>query len=179
LKTFSRDEGVTLYMTLLAAFQALLFRYTGQEDFCIGSPVAGRTHVALEGLVGCFINTLVLRADLSGSPSFRQLLARVRETTLQAYAHQETPFEQLVEALQPERDLSRHPLFQAMFILQNTPNAPVQFRILLSTKPKRGSIGPGISAAICRMVAFSIWAAEIIRSRYAAIGSNLRRSPWR
>jgi len=126
LKNFSRDEGVTLYMTLLAAFQALLFRYTGQEDFCVGSPVAGRAYVALEGLVGCFINTLVLRADLSGSPSFRQLLSRVRETTLHAFAHQETPFEQLVEALHPERDLTRHPLFQAMFILQNTPNAPVQ-----------------------------------------------------
>jgi amino acid adenylation domain-containing protein len=126
LKAFSRREGVTLYMTLLAAFQVLLLRYTEQTDFCIGSPVAGRTQVALEGLVGCFINTLVLRADLSGDPSFRALLHGVRAATLSAYAHQEFPFERLVEALQPERDPSRHPLFQAMFILQNTPSAAVE-----------------------------------------------------
>ncbi|MBV9124651.1 MAG: amino acid adenylation domain-containing protein, partial [Planctomycetes bacterium] len=121
LHALSRREGCTLYMTLLAAFQTLLHRYTGQEDICVGSPIAGRTRAETEGLIGCCINALVLRTDLSGDPSFRDLLARVRETALGAYAHQDLPFEKLVEELQPARDLSRSPLFQVMFILQNTP----------------------------------------------------------
>ncbi|GCE28513.1 hypothetical protein KDA_39970 [Dictyobacter alpinus] len=123
LKKLSQREGVTLFMLLLAAFQVLLARYSGQDDIAVGTPIAGRTHTELEQLIGFFVNTLVMRSDLAGASDFRQLLARVRETTLQAYAHQDVPFEKLVEALQPERDLSRSPLFQAMFALHNIPAA--------------------------------------------------------
>ena len=116
-----RRQDVTLFMTLLAAFKILLFRYTEQPDIVIGSPVADRTRVETEPLIGCFVNTLVLRTDLAGRPSVRALLTRIRETTLGAYAHQELPFEKLVEALRPERDLGHAPLFQIMFGLQNVP----------------------------------------------------------
>ncbi|HXB53929.1 MAG TPA: condensation domain-containing protein, partial [Vicinamibacteria bacterium] len=121
LKAFSRREGVTLFMTLLAAFQALLHRYTWQVDISVGSPVAARTHAELEGLVGFFANMLVFRTDLSGDPSFRELVARVRGLTMAGFANQEAPFEKLVEELRPERDLARHPLFQVAFTLQNAP----------------------------------------------------------
>jgi amino acid adenylation domain-containing protein/non-ribosomal peptide synthase protein (TIGR01720 family) len=121
LKTLSQRSGVTLFMTLLAAFQTLLYRYTGQEDICIGSPIANRNRSETEELIGFFVNTLVLRADMSENPTFQELLGRVREVTLGAYAHQDLPFEQLVEALQPERNLSHQPLFQVMFALQNAP----------------------------------------------------------
>lgn len=117
----SQAEGVTLFMTVLTAFQILLARYTGQDEIVVGSPIANRTQPELENLIGCFVNSLVLRTDLSGNPSVRQLLANVREVTLDAYAHQDLPFEKLVQALQPERDLSRHPLFQVAIALQNTP----------------------------------------------------------
>jgi amino acid adenylation domain-containing protein len=116
----SRQEGVTLFMVLLAAFQTLLYRYTGQEDVCVGSPIANRNHDEVKGLIGFFVNTLVLRTDLAGNPSFRELLTRVRRVALGAYAHQDLPFDQLVEALQPERDASYTPLFQVAFILRNT-----------------------------------------------------------
>ena len=121
LIALSRREGSTLFMTLLAAFQTLLHRYTSQTDILVGTPVANRTRLEVEPLIGFFVNTLVLRADLSGDPPFRELLGRAREVALQAYAHQDLPFEKLVEELQPERDLSRNPLFQVMFILQNAP----------------------------------------------------------
>ncbi|MGH7411794.1 MAG: amino acid adenylation domain-containing protein, partial [Candidatus Methylomirabilis sp.] len=123
LHELSRGEGVTLFMTLLAAFQTLLFRYTGQDDIVVGSPIANRDRTETEGLIGFFINTLVLRADLSGNPSFRELLKRVKEVALGAYAHQDVPFEELMEELHTERSLSYSPLFQVMFILQNTPRA--------------------------------------------------------
>jgi amino acid adenylation domain-containing protein len=115
LKTLSRGAGVTLFMTLLAAFKTLLYRYTGQTDIVIGTPVAGRNRPEVEGLIGFFINTLVLRTDLSGNPSFRELMRREREVCLGAYAHQEVPFEKLVEELRPERSLSHTPLVQVLF----------------------------------------------------------------
>jgi amino acid adenylation domain-containing protein len=121
LETLSQQEGVTLFMTLLAAFQTLLYRYTQQEDIVVGSPIANRNRSEIEGLIGFFVNSLVLRTDLSGNPTFRELLNRVREVTLVAYAHQDLPFEKLVEELHCARDLSRHPLFQVVFSLQNTP----------------------------------------------------------
>src|SRR5206468_7159268 len=116
-----RQEGATLYMTLLAAFQVLLHRYSGQEDFALGTPIAGRTRSELEGLVGLFVNTLVLRAELSGDPDFRTVLRRVRRAALAAHSHQDLPFEQLVAVLHPQRDPARSPLFQVLFALQNAP----------------------------------------------------------
>ena len=122
LRDLGRGCGATLFMTLLGAFAALLFRHSGQTDLCLGTPVANRRRVELEGLIGFFVNTLVMRADLSGDPSFVELLRRVRAQALGAQANQDLPFERLVEELQPERDMSRSPLFQAMFILQNAPS---------------------------------------------------------
>ena len=119
LKALSQREGVTLFMTLLAAFKTLLYRYTGQEDIVVGSPMAGRNRAEIERLIGFFVNNLVLRTNLSGEPTFRELLRRVREVALGAYAHQDVPFEKLVEELQPERDLGRSPLFQVSFNLLN------------------------------------------------------------
>ncbi|MEW5925850.1 MAG: amino acid adenylation domain-containing protein [Gemmatimonadota bacterium] len=120
LRELGRREGATLFMTLLAGWQALLARYSGQEDVVVGSPVAGRTSLQVEGLIGMFVNTLVLRTDLSGDPTARELIARVREGVLEAQAHQELPFERLVEELAPERSLRSTPLFQVLFALQNS-----------------------------------------------------------
>ncbi|MES2758519.1 MAG: non-ribosomal peptide synthase/polyketide synthase [Pseudomonadota bacterium] len=117
----ARGEGATLFMVLLAAFQLLLSRWSGQDDVVVGSPIAGRTERQTEGLIGFFVNTLVLRTRLGGDPAFRELLAAVKETALDAYAHQDLPFEKLVQELHPARDLSRQPVFQAMFALQSMP----------------------------------------------------------
>ncbi|MFN0056087.1 MAG: non-ribosomal peptide synthetase [Planctomycetales bacterium] len=134
LRELTRQEGATLFMGLLAAFQVLLGRYTGQTDLSIGTPIAGRARPELEGLIGCFINTLVLRTDLSGDPTFRELLQRVRDLTLAAFAHQELPFEKLIEELKPERSLGRTPLFEAMLVLRNTPQSPLELPGLRATR---------------------------------------------
>jgi amino acid adenylation domain-containing protein len=127
LSALSRREGVTLFMTLLAAYQTLLSRYTGQDDIVVGTDVANRNRAETEDLIGCFINVLMMRGDLSGDPTFLELLGRVRESTLGAYAHQDLPFEKLIEELQPEREPSRPPLFQVAIVLQNAPSTAVEF----------------------------------------------------
>ncbi|MBN3962217.1 amino acid adenylation domain-containing protein [Nostoc sp. NMS8] len=126
LEKLSQQEGVTLFMTLVAAFQTLLYRYTHQEDIAVGSPIANRNRSEIEGIIGFFVNSLVLRSNLSGNPSFRELLGRVREVTLEAYSHQDLPFEKLVEELHPERNLSHHPLFQVVFGFQNAPMSALE-----------------------------------------------------
>ncbi|HSF40925.1 MAG TPA: amino acid adenylation domain-containing protein [Thermoanaerobaculia bacterium] len=125
-EALARREGATLFMVLLAGFQALLSRYSGQPDLAVGSPVAGRNRIETEELIGFFVNTLVLRGDLSGEPAFRDLLGRARETTLAAYAHQDVPFEKLVQELAPERSLAHTPLFQVLFALQNLPDRAIE-----------------------------------------------------
>jgi hypothetical protein len=125
LSLLSRRERVTLFMTLLAAFKALLARVTGQTDLVAGIPIAGRTRMELSGLIGCLTNTLVLRTDASGDPTFRELLGRVRHVALDGYAHQELPFERLVRELHPERRLGRHPLFQVLFNYLDFPPEPL------------------------------------------------------
>jgi hypothetical protein len=126
LQGFSRREGATLFMTLLAGFALLLARYSNQQDLLIGTPIANRNRAEIESLVGFFVNTLVLRADTSGEPTVREFLARMREVCLDAYAHQDLPFERLVEELHPARDMSRNPVFQVMFALQNAPGHALQ-----------------------------------------------------
>ncbi|MCL4265806.1 MAG: amino acid adenylation domain-containing protein [Anaerolineae bacterium] len=135
IKALGHQEGVTYFMTLLAIFKVLLARYAGQTDIVVGSPIANRGRLEVEPVIGLFLNTLILRTDLSGNPTFRELLARVREVTLGAYAHEDLPFEKLVEELQPERNLSVHPLFQVMFVLQHTADA------LLGSKAQLSSLG--------------------------------------
>jgi amino acid adenylation domain-containing protein len=142
LMLMSRKQGVTLHMLLLTAFNILLSRYSGQEDIVVGTPTAGRERKEIESLIGCFINTLALRTDLSGNPSFKQLLGRVREVCLGAYQHQDVPFEKLVEELRPERSLSHTPLFQVYFNMLNLPEATVELPDLLiehMSAPETGS----------------------------------------
>lgn len=124
LGVLSQQQEATPFMTLLAAFTVLLYRYTGQQDICVGTPVAGRQQHELESLVGFFVNTLALRNQPAGNEPFSNFLQQVKMNTLQAYAHQEVPFEKVVEAVVKERDLSRSPLFQVLFVLQNTPDVP-------------------------------------------------------
>ncbi|AUT01014.1 non-ribosomal peptide synthetase [Nostoc sp. CENA543] len=143
LVKLSQEQGCTLFMTLLAAFDTLLYRYTGQSDILVGSPIANRDRAEVEGLIGFFVNTLVMRSNLAGNPSFSELLTRVRDMALGAYAHQHLPFEMLVEALQPERDLSHTPLFQVMFNLQNAPVSELELNgLTVSSLPI-----PGVTAA--------------------------------
>jgi hypothetical protein len=125
LAGLAHGESATLFMTLLAAFQLLLYRYSGQEDIAVGSPFAGRNHSAFERLIGFFVNTLVLRTSVEGHLLFREWVARVRKTVLEAFAHHELPFDKLVEELAPDRSLSYHPLIQVWFSVENDPSALV------------------------------------------------------
>lgn len=157
LKRLARTEGTTLFMLLLAAFQTLLHRYTGQTDIVVGAPVSGRTRPEIQPLIGFFVNSLVLRADLGGAPEFRRVLQRTKQVVLEAFAHEDLPFEVLVEHLQPERSLSRNPLFQAAFQFVNAPG---------STAPS-SSLGPGGSSAAKTArgtaifdLALTVWEAE-------------------
>ncbi len=125
-RALGSQEDASLYMTFLAVWRSLLFRYTGREDLIIGSPVANRTRSELEGMIGFFVNSLVLRTRVDGNASWRELLRREREATLEAFNYQDLPFEKLVEMLQPERDMSRHPVFQVDFVLQNSPKSRVE-----------------------------------------------------
>ncbi|MEM1168725.1 MAG: amino acid adenylation domain-containing protein [Cyanobacteria bacterium P01_H01_bin.35] len=126
LKDLSQELGVTLFMILFAAFSTLLYRYSGQEDILVGTPIANRNRSEIEGLIGFFVNTLVLRTQFEDNPSFIELLHQIRQTSLDAYAHQDLPFEQLVETLKPERSLSYTPIFQVIFALQNAPMKPLE-----------------------------------------------------
>ncbi len=121
LRQLSRQEGGTLFMTLMSAWQVLLARYSGQQRVAVGTPIANRHHAETEELIGFFVNTLVMAGDVSGNPPFVDYLAKFRQRALDAYAHQDAPFEQLVEHLNPVRDMSRSPLFQVMFAVQNAP----------------------------------------------------------
>ena len=159
LRELSRREGTTLFMTLLAAFQVLLHRYSGQEDIAVGTPIAGRGRTELEGLIGFFVNTLVLRSDLSGNPAFTELLARVRETALGAYTHQDLPFEKLVEELAPSRDISRNPLFDVMINQLDGSEPSLDF--------------PGLVAEQITLPSASAkFAMTLLRLRRAGIASN-------
>lgn len=149
LKELSQREGSTLFMTLLAAFKVLISRYTGQRDILIGSPIANRTRREIESLIGCFVNTIVLRSNLGADPGFRELLQQVRRVTLDAYAHQDLPFEKLVDELQPVRDRSYAPLFQMMFILQNTQKLPENFGDLTATFSEIGTSTTKFDFSLC------------------------------
>jgi amino acid adenylation domain-containing protein len=142
LQSLSQQEGVTLFMALMAAFKVVLMRYSGEEDVGVGTVVANRTRNEVEGVIGFFVNTLVLRTDLGGNPTFKELIRREREVVLDAFAHQEAPFEKLVEEINPDRDLSRSPLFQVMMTLQNMGGEKLKIKGL-----KVSGIGEGSGTA--------------------------------
>lgn len=144
LKAISQSAEATMFMTLMAAFQVLLYRYSGQEDFCVGTPIANRTRPELAGLIGLFVNTLVIRADLSNDPTFKDYLLRVRETCLEAFTHLDLPLERLVDELKITRDLSRTPLFQVMFTLQETPAGLSGFDLDLQTSSNNNTAGDSV-----------------------------------
>ncbi|MEO5814769.1 MAG: amino acid adenylation domain-containing protein [Gemmatimonadaceae bacterium] len=154
LQALGRSDGATLFMTLLAAYGIFLRRYTGDEDFVVGTPIAGRTRSETEGLIGMFVNTLALRVDLTGEPTFREVLARVRHMLIDAYAHQEFPFDRLVHMLQPVRDRRRTPLFQTMFDLQNTREAGSQGGSFANLKSSRVP-APAITAKFDIQLSFT------------------------
>ena len=133
LHSVARREGATIFMTMLAAFQTLLHFYTGQDEISVGTPIAGRNRGEVENLIGCFLNTLVLHTKLSGDPDFGEMLRRVREVTLDAYTHQDLPFERLVQEIQPKRDLNRTPLFQALMVFHNNLKTTVELPELTLT----------------------------------------------
>lgn len=139
ISLLTRTSGATNYMLMLAAFQLLLYRYTGQTDIAVGSPIAGRTRSELEGIYGFFVNALVLRTNCAGNPTFRSLLGQVRQTALDAYQHQDLPFEKLVEELQPARDLRRNPFVDVLFSMQNVPRSPIRFAGAVSERVERTS----------------------------------------
>jgi non-ribosomal peptide synthetase component F len=182
IAALSRSEGVTVYMTLLAAFAALLWRQTGQEEVVVGSPIFGRDRVETEGLIGFFINTIVLRIDLRGNPSFRELLMRVRETALGAYAHQDVPLERLVDALKVERSLSHNPLFQVWFVLQNAGGASPKLEglsveeIPLETEAIRHDLQLSMSEAPAGLAGEFDYATDIFdASTVARLGESFER----
>jgi amino acid adenylation domain-containing protein len=153
LKRLGAEQGVTLFMMLLAGFQVLLSRYSGQEDIVVGSGIANRARKELEGLIGFFINTLVMRTDLSGDPTVVELLQRVRKASLGAFEHQDLPFEILVKELQPERDLNRNPVFQVMFALQNAPQQEAEFTNLTF----RPAGGADVTNTFAFDLALNVW----------------------
>ncbi|MEO7019898.1 MAG: condensation domain-containing protein, partial [Ktedonobacteraceae bacterium] len=136
----AQREGVTPFMILLAAFQVLLMRYSGQTDIVVGTPIANRSQIEMEGVMGYLLNTLALRCQLGGNPRFCDVLKQVREVALGAYAHQDVPFEKVVEALQPERTLSHSPLFQVMFVLQNAAESLHLTDLSITTLEAEGEI---------------------------------------
>ncbi|HKH48535.1 MAG TPA: amino acid adenylation domain-containing protein, partial [Thermoanaerobaculia bacterium] len=143
LRELGQAQGATLFMVLLAAWQTLLCRISGQDDVVTGSPIANRNRTEIEGLIGCFVNTLVLRTVFAGDPAFREVLAEARKTTLGAYAHQDLPFEKIVEELRPERSLTQTPLFQVIFTLQNVPSPDMEvegFRMTLMPPTRRAAM---------------------------------------
>jgi amino acid adenylation domain-containing protein len=141
LKALSQQEGVTLFVTMLAAFKTLLMRYTSQEDILVGTPIANRNHGEIEGLIGFFVNMLVMRTDFSENPSFRILLHRVQSTALDAYSHQDLPFEKLVEEVHPDRNFARSPIFQVMFAFQNMGVQALEMPGLEPSRPEFLAVG--------------------------------------